>query len=116
MKKLTFIVGFCFVSYLLQGQLSFSPISKNLSQLKSQKHIDKLSFSKSLPSPKYLAGNYAKGNTTRQQSQPLAYAYKDLAFFCKIEVQLEKSIKMPIKFRLGSVDYVDYLEKKRDSY
>ena len=40
------------------------------------------------------------------------YAYKDLAFFCKIEVQLENAVKFPVKFRLGSVDYVDYLEGK----
>ncbi len=51
-----------------------------------------------------------------QQQMPLAYAYKDLAFFCKIEVQLEKAVKLPVKFRLGSVDYVDYLEGKRDGY
>jgi len=40
------------------------------------------------------------------------YSYKDLAFFCKIEVQLETAVKFPVKFRLGSVDYVDYLEGK----
>ena len=40
------------------------------------------------------------------------YSYKDLAFFCKIEVQLENTVKFPVKFRLGSVDYVDYLEGK----
>jgi len=51
-----------------------------------------------------------------QQQIPAAYAYKDLAFFCKIEVQLEKAVKLPVKFRLGSVDYVDYLEGKRSSY
>jgi len=53
---------------------------------------------------------------TNQQQMPAAYAYKDLAFFCKIEVQLEKAVKLPVKFRLGSVDYVDYLEGKRNSY
>lgn len=40
------------------------------------------------------------------------YSYEDLAFFCKIEVQLENAVKFPVKFRLGSVDYVDYLEGK----
>ena len=53
---------------------------------------------------------------SNQQQMPAAYAYKDLAFFCKIEVQLEKAVKLPVKFRLGSVDYVDYLEGKRNSY
>ncbi len=50
------------------------------------------------------------------QAMPLVYAYKDLALFCKLEVQLEKVVKLPVKFRLGSVDYVDWLEGKRDSY
>jgi len=52
----------------------------------------------------------------QQQQMPLAYAYKDLAFFCKVEVQLEKTVKLPVKLRLGSVDYVDYLEGKREGY
>ncbi len=47
---------------------------------------------------------------------PSVYAYKDLAFFCKIEVKLEKVMKLPVKFRLGSVEQVDYLEGKRKDY
>ncbi|MEL6629694.1 MAG: hypothetical protein AAFQ92_29705, partial [Bacteroidota bacterium] len=37
-----------------------------------------------------------------------------LAFFCRVELHLEKAANIPIKFRLGSVDYVDRLEGKRD--
>lgn len=47
-------------------------------------------------------------------AQPKAYSYNDLAFFCKVEVQIEKAAKIPFKFRLGDVRYVDYLEKKID--
>lgn len=43
---------------------------------------------------------------------PRAYCYQDLAFFCKIEVKLEKHLTLPVKFRLGSVPYTDYLEQK----
>lgn len=46
---------------------------------------------------------------------PSAYRFEDLALFCRIEVQLEKVTKIPVRFRLGSVDYVDYLEGKRDA-
>ncbi len=45
--------------------------------------------------------------------QPKAYCFKTLALFCKIEVQLEEMSRIPVKFRLGSVDYVDQLESKR---
>jgi hypothetical protein len=47
---------------------------------------------------------------------PQVYQYDELSFFCKWEVQLEQSARMPVKFRLGSVDYVDWLEGKRRSY
>lgn len=41
-----------------------------------------------------------------------AYQYDNLAFFCKIEVKLEKQTKLPIKFRLGEVNYTERLEGK----
>lgn len=34
------------------------------------------------------------------------------AFFCRIEHQLSLKIQIPFKFRLGSVQYVDWLEGK----
>jgi hypothetical protein len=47
---------------------------------------------------------------------PDIYQYEDLAFFCKWEVKLEKAAQMPVKFRLGDVQYVDWLEGKRPDY
>jgi hypothetical protein len=43
---------------------------------------------------------------------PKIYAFKNLAFFCKVEVKLEKAARFPVKFRLGDVNYVDQLEGK----
>lgn len=43
---------------------------------------------------------------------PQAYRYEDLAFFCRIEVQMERTFKFPVKFRLGEVQYVERMEGK----
>lgn len=51
----------------------------------------------------------------RPQPTPRIYNYDDLAFFCRLEVQLEKSVGMPVKFRLGDVQVVEQMERQRAS-
>ena len=49
------------------------------------------------------------------QSVPPAFYACNLAFFCRQEIKFEKATKIPLKFRLGSVQQVDFLEGKPGS-
>lgn len=49
------------------------------------------------------------------QAAPRVYSYEQLAFFCRIDVQLEKSVGLPVKFRLGEVQMVEQMERQRAS-
>lgn len=39
---------------------------------------------------------------------------RDMATFCRLELELEKATKFPIKIRIGEVQYVERLEGKYD--
>jgi hypothetical protein len=43
---------------------------------------------------------------------PSVFSVEALPFFCKIEYKMGLNKKLPIKFRLGDVQYVDELEGK----
>ena len=41
-----------------------------------------------------------------------AFNCNDLALFCRLELKMEKAAKMPVKFRIGEVQYVEKMEGK----
>lgn len=45
---------------------------------------------------------------------PPGFYTKTIGYFCKKEIQIEKAVKLPVRFRLGSVAYTDKMENKNN--
>lgn len=54
--------------------------------------------------------NYSFNSTVKPV--PSRFYFNSLGFFCQKELQMEKVIRFPVKFRLGSVAYTDQIEGK----
>ncbi|GLR15712.1 hypothetical protein GCM10007940_03270 [Portibacter lacus] len=48
----------------------------------------------------------------QNSSMPLIYSYDKLSLFCKFEEKVARNSNVNMRFRLGSLDYVNYLEQK----
>lgn len=51
-------------------------------------------------------------SNTLIKTVPSTFYYNSIGFFCQKELQVEKSLRFPVKFRLGSVAYTDEMEGK----
>lgn len=83
-------------------------------KFETHKHPDivkKFQMNSSLK-PATQAANYI---TLKTSVLPETYV-KHLGFFCQKELQLEKFTNVPIRFRLGSLEYVNWLEGKPNSF
>ncbi|MFA6057979.1 MAG: hypothetical protein WC756_07260 [Taibaiella sp.] len=72
----------------------------------------------SKPVPQFLIkADTVKQNTTLKQgnAKPILGKYdyyNSLGVACKAELKLEKATKIPFRFRLGSLQQTDYMERK----
>ena len=98
-KVIFFFFYFCASTLLAQKNIGISLNNKALYIFKNENIIkNTIKNSKALTKP--------------IPTIPLAYDYNKLAFFCKLEVRCDKQTTTPIRFRLGSLQYANFLEGK----
>jgi len=74
---------------------------------------DKRPISFLISSPSYHPGLTPLKRLSTQQYLTDDHYTRDFGFFCRKELQFEKHTRLPLRFRLGSLEYCDYLEAKQ---
>jgi len=117
---------FSLLGWLCLLSVSGKAQNSNFDQLAAGKSLGELQawLAAPLPAPNTIAGwpfqlpvNRPEGKNLGpavcSSLQPFALDIQpSQAFFCRLEHQLALKIQVPFKFRLGSVQYVDWLEGK----
>jgi hypothetical protein len=106
MKLKLILIYIFFQSLVAEAQISDYPILKPQFKYEGAYKFEKIQLS-DVPLFKQK-----EQTLITQKPVPMAYSYDHLAFFCKLEVRMEKATKLPIKFRLGDVQYMEKLEGK----
>ena len=114
-------------SFLVVFLLMFSGESfgqKNLTGFGVLKPLETSKYKKFMPSQFKLPDNKYLGSNDCTSGQtyfllnilPSSFYSANLGFICKKELQLDKVMAIPLRFRLGSLAYVNYLEQKPNAH
>jgi hypothetical protein len=101
---------------MFQGQVSGQSYTTRILTIKDTDNVDinLVTNAEFLVYNNFFLKNYTIPEKSRipVTSLPAFFYKKQMGFFCQQELQLEKKISVPLRFRLGSLDYVNYMEQK----
>jgi hypothetical protein len=86
-----------------------------VSSAKAQQKLVKASAAKDFMKSYYTSTTLYNVNISPQNLVSPNFYVKNLGFFCKQELKWEAATGIPLKFRLGSVQYCDWMEGKKNT-
>ena len=111
-KKISIVLVFVVLfSFKIKAQIGLSP--NNSSNKYSSLLIKK--YSQTIQNQRLTATaptNLRKTPSSNINAPYYRFSVETMPFFCKIEYKMGLNKKLPLKFRLGDVQYVDELEGK----
>ena len=120
-KKTFLVVCFSALTLVVRSQATIpAPVEKFIPdhlQFVSQGHPGLLALVPGKPVFSFVKAGLSSFRPSLISPDPAApgtgqYYVNHLGFFCKQELVIEKTTHIPLRFRLGSLDYVNKLEGK----
>ena len=114
MHRLIGLILLLFCANIAFGQTKIS--GKSIYQLKQESFQNEFRFPSISPAKYLLKAQQSSPppflmiNQPQVDKKPNAWSYDALGMFCKLDIKLEKAVKMPVRFRLGDLETVDRKE------
>ena len=117
-RKISFIVAFLIVVFsgTVKSQIQTIKFSLTSNTNLFAKKISALNWQNSFELINTLPYSKSSSSDFSIELRKENFNTQALPFFCQKEWQFEKSTHIPLKFRLGSIDYTNMLEGKNSSY